>query len=324
MLKSIGVKEYIFPWNSCFRSKMSNKEFDVVVIGNAGIDTNVYLMGEDIDFNVEANFTQNIDMVGQAGGFAARGYNRLGLKTSFIGYVGDDFQGRYITEVLAEDGIDTSGIAIDPAGTSRSVNIMYKDGRRKNFYDGKSHMILRMDEEKCRGIFSKSKLAHFNIPNWARFLLPLAKQAGTTIACDIQDVVDIQDPYRREFVEFADFLFFSSVNFPDPGKLMTEFLKINPNLIILSGMGSKGCALGTKSHVQYFQPVRMKEPVIDTNGAGDALAVGFLTSYLFLGCPLEEAVNKGQIAARHTCTLKGDSNHLITREHMERVFHDQI
>ena len=64
---------------------MTQKQFDVVVIGNVGIDTNVYLAGDEINFQIESNFTENIDYVGQAGGYAARGFAQLGYRTAFIG-----------------------------------------------------------------------------------------------------------------------------------------------------------------------------------------------------------------------------------------------
>src|SRR5512139_3247237 len=127
---------------------------DVVVIGNVGIDTNVYLHGEDIDFTVEANFTENLDYIGQAGGYASRGYAQLGQKTAFIGYVGDDYSGRFIREEFTGDGIDTTALFVDPAGTSRSINFMYRDGRRKNFYDGKSHLHLQPDLTACRAVLA--------------------------------------------------------------------------------------------------------------------------------------------------------------------------
>jgi acarbose 7IV-phosphotransferase len=130
---------------------MNGKAIDVVVIGNVGIDTNVFFHSEDIDFSVEANFTENIDMVGQAGGYASRAYVNLGASTAFIGHVGADFSGDYIRKVFTAEGINTEGVFIDPAGTSRSINLMYRDGRRKNFYDGKSHMTLHAPIEKnCR------------------------------------------------------------------------------------------------------------------------------------------------------------------------------
>lgn len=49
-------------------------DLDVVVIGNVGVDTCVIHPDGAIDFSVEANFTENVDYVGQAGGFSARGW----------------------------------------------------------------------------------------------------------------------------------------------------------------------------------------------------------------------------------------------------------
>ncbi|HEX7976292.1 MAG TPA: carbohydrate kinase family protein, partial [Anaerolineales bacterium] len=86
----------------------------VVVIGNVGIDTNAYLAGQDIDWQRETNFTENIDSVGQAGGYASRGYAQLGYPTAFIGTVGDDFSGRFVRAELESDGIDTRGLFLDP------------------------------------------------------------------------------------------------------------------------------------------------------------------------------------------------------------------
>ena len=294
--------------------------FEVAVIGNVGIDTNVYFYGADVDFSREANFTENVDYVGQAGGYASRGYARLGKRTTFIGHVGDDFSGRFIREEFARDGINLDGVFIDPAGTSRSINFMYADGRRKNFYDGKSHMTLQPDRALCRWLLSEVKLAHFNIPNWARQLLPMAKELGVTIACDIQDVVNLRDGYREDFIEYADIVFFSAANQPSPAPLIEDLLNWKPNLIVVSGMGARGCALGTRDGIRYFEPVAMNTPVIDTNGAGDGLAVGFLSSYVLDGYSLDDSIRRGQIAARYTCTQKASSSNLITRAELDRYF----
>lgn len=299
---------------------MAEKNFDAVVVGNVGIDTNVYFHSDEPDFNRESNFTEDLDYVGQAGGYASRGYAQLGKRAAFIGYVGDDFSGRFIHDELARDGVDTTAVFIDPAGTSRSINFMYRDGRRKNFYDGKSHMQLHPDRVVCRSILAQVRLAHFNIPNWARQLLPIAKELGVTIACDLQDVVTLRDGYREDFIDYADIAFFSAANQPDPKPLIEELLKWKPTLIVVSGMGVAGCALGTRNGIRYFEPVTMDAPVIDTNGAGDGLAVGFLSSYVLDGYSLEDSVRRGQIAARYTCTQKASSSQLITTEIMRHYF----
>ena len=299
---------------------MKGRRFDVVVVGNVGIDTNVYLPGADINFDVESNFTENLDYVGQAGGYSSRGYAQIGKKTAFIGYVGDDYSGRFIWEEFARDSIDTTALFIDPTGTGRSINFMYRDGRRKNFYDGKGHMHLQPDLALCRTILAGSRVAHFSIPNWARQLLPIARELGLTIACDIQDVVSPDDEYRLDFVNYADILFFSAVNQADPTGFIEVFLARKPDLIVVVGMGAQGAALGTKVGVEFFPPVEMEAPVIDTNGAGDGLAVGFLASYALEGYSLQEALLRGQIAARFTCTRKASSSDLITEEQLERYF----
>jgi sugar/nucleoside kinase (ribokinase family) len=294
--------------------------FDVTVIGSLGIDTNIYLQNGEINFEVEANFTENIDYVGQAGGYASRGYAQLGYRTAFIGHVGDDFNGHFVREELSRDGIDASLLFLDPSGTSRSINFMYPDGRRKNFYDGKGHMGLQIDTQACAAILRRSKLAHFNIPNWGRDLLPIAKANGITVACDIQDITSIDDPYREDYIQYADILFFSAVNYDDPSPLLNEFLRRNSNQIVISGRGAKGCALGTNEGIRFFPAVDLEVPIIDTNGAGDGLAVGFLSSYIFDGYSLEEAILRGQITARYTCSLKATTSQLIRQDILDHYY----
>jgi sugar/nucleoside kinase (ribokinase family) len=298
----------------------TDRGFDVVVVGNVGIDTNVYFHGGDVRFDVESNFTENIDTVGQAGGYSSRGFAQLGKRTAFIGYVGDDHGGRFVREEFARDGIDTTALFIDPAGTSRSINFMYPDGRRKNFYDGKGHMHLRPDVQTCGAVLARSKLALFHIPNWARDLLPIAKDLGLAIACDLQDVVLADDGYRQDFVQHADILFLSAVNYADPTPLIEVFLGTRADRIVIVGMGAQGCALGTREGIQFFGAVEMETPVIDTNGAGDGLAVGFLSGFVLDGYSPSDSILRGQIAARYTCSQRASSSSLITPEELDHYF----
>ncbi len=293
--------------------------FDVAVIGAIGIDTNVYLYTDEVDFSVEANFSQNLDYIGQAGGYSCRGFKKLGYNVAFVGYVGDDYSGRYIRESLEKDGIDTY-FGIDPEGTKRSVNIMYGDGRRKNFYDGKGSMRLRPDLLAIGEYLAGTGLVHINLVNWTRYLLPLFKKENTLVSVDIQDVVSADDPYRQDYIKAADVLFFSAVNFPDPAPLIERFMEIRSDRIVICGMGKRGCALGTEKGISYYRAVELEAPVIDTNGAGDSLAVGFLSSHFLQGHSLEESILRGQIAARYCCSRKATSSDLITRELLDRYY----
>jgi sugar/nucleoside kinase (ribokinase family) len=278
--------------------------FDCVVVGNAGVDTCVYVDGLQIDESVEANFTRNIDAAGQAGGYASRGYAGRGYRTAFVGALGEDAAGQMVRAQFTAEGIDTSGVFADPHGTARSVNLVFRDGRRKNFYDGRGHMGLTPDLDALGLVLSGARLAHVNIPNWARQVLPLLRALRVPIAVDLQDVVEMDDPYRADFVQAADLLFFSAVNHPDPARVMRAYWQQRPGLIQVAGLGARGAALGLGGEVQVFPPPASDLPIVDTNGAGDALAVGFLSGYVLDGLSPEAALLQGQLAARKTCAQR--------------------
>jgi acarbose 7IV-phosphotransferase len=298
---------------------MDGRDLDAVVAGCIGIDTNIYLYGHDIDWTVEANFTQNLDHVGQAGGYSSRLFVSLGCQTAFVGSVGRDPMGDLIRRELAGDGIEAL-LFDDPLGTHRSVNVMYADGRRKNFYDGRGQMDVQPDLDACRRLLARSRLVHVHLENWCRHLLPLARELGVVVSCDLQDVVDLDDPYRQDFVDGADILFLSCVNFPEPRAALEHLRRGRPGRIVVGGRGADGCVVADDAGIRYFPSVGLRDPVVDTNGAGDALAVGFLTSYVLGGGPVDEAVHRGQLAARHVCTRKATSSHLLTRAELDALY----
>lgn len=84
---------------------MPEKTLDVIAIGRAGVD----LYGQQIGGRLE-------DMSGFAkylGGSPANtsvGASRLGLKSALISGVGDEHMGRFITEQLEREGVETSGV----------------------------------------------------------------------------------------------------------------------------------------------------------------------------------------------------------------------
>lgn len=296
-----------------------HRDLDVVVVGNVGIDTNVYLAGDEIDWQSEANFTENLDYVGQAGGYSSRGFARLGKRTAFVGYAGDDDLGRRVWRELAGDGIDLTGLFTDPAGTSRSINLVYRDGRRKNFYDGKSHMRLAPDLAACEAVLARARVAVFHLPNWARLLLPIARRHGLTIVCDLQDLRSLDDPYRQDFIRHADLLFFSAANLRDAAAVASSLAR--DGKLVVAGLGAAGCTVATREGITHYASVELDLPVTDTNGAGDALATGFVSSYALDGYDVPAATLRGQIAARWACAVKAGSSELIDSAALDRIFH---
>ena len=68
-----------------------------------------------------------------------------------------------------------------------------------------------------------------------------------------------------------------------------------------------------------FPPPHVELPVVDRNGAGDALAVGFLIAHELEGRPLEESVLRAQLTARWTCAQPATSSGSITPDQLEKL-----
>ena len=296
---------------------MAGEPYEVVVVGNAGIDTNVYL-GAAVDLARETEYPEILDTVGQSGGYAARGFGRLGRRVAFLGTVGEDALGQLLLAELAADGVDVGYVQLDPAGTNRSVNLMAPDGRRHGFFDGKSHMTLEPDLDAWRPVLEHARLVHFSIPNWARRLLPLAREAGAVVSVDLQDVHDLADRYRADFLAAADVVFLSGAHLADPRSAVASLCR--PGRAIVCGLGARGCAIGAGDGVTLVPAVDVDLPVVDTNGAGDSLAACLLTSYVLEGrALLPDSVRRGQLAARWCCSLRGTSRGLITAAQLDEL-----
>lgn len=286
---------------------------DVVVVGNAGLDTEVFLTVDEIDLTLDSQFTSNLDVVGQAGAYASRGFARLGRTTRYFGALGEDPPGHEVRRALASDGVLLDLVFQDPDGTARSMNLMTPDGRRRAFYDGRGHMTQVVPDGLIQLALQDVPLAHVHLANWARAaLLP----SIGTIAVDLQDVRDINDEYRADFIAAADIVFMSGAHLPDPAAAAQEIVHRGGVQAVVVGLGSAGAmAVARGDEVHHYPAPPLDLPIVDSNGAGDSLAVGFLDAYVLDGADLEEAVLRGQIAARWTCIEPG-SGHLITREEL--------
>ncbi len=191
---------------------MPERHFDVVVVGAIGVDTNV-LLPDSAPSDTDAVFVSVADVVGQAGGFSARGFAALGRRTAFAGNVGADHLGVMVQDALAADGVVTSALSSDdPAGTARSVNLVPPDGSRRAYYDGRGAGSFVPDLDAAAAVIGRTRLAVVHLPNWTRRLLPVARASGTTVAVDLQDVRDIDDPYRADFIAAADLIFASAAD----------------------------------------------------------------------------------------------------------------
>jgi sugar/nucleoside kinase (ribokinase family) len=295
----------------------------VTVVGNPGMDTLVMLAEESPDLTADGHFVRTVDTPGHAAAYTARMCARLGHRTRLLGSVGDDALGEHLREVLGADGVDCSLLFTDPAGTGRSVNLVTPSGRRIFFYDGGSHMTLTPPQDLVDRALAGADLVFASLPNWARTVVARARVAGIPVAVDLQDVRDSADPYRADFVASADYLFASAAHVPDPVAAATAWFAAGPARLVAFGMGPRGALLVQRRadgppEVLHQPPPPLGLPVIDTTGAGDALATGFLDGLLFLGQAPAAALHRGQALARIVASGLGGSA-LVDRSALDAI-----
>lgn len=163
---------------------------DVICVGRSSVD----LYGGQIGGRLEdmASFSKYI---GGSPTNISIGAARLGLNAAIITGVGDEHMGRFITETLAAEGVDTSQVKIDADRLTALVVLGIRDAQsfplifyRENCAD----MGLRADDIAPDFIASAKAVCvtgtHFSTPEVAQMsmrVIALAKAAGRKIAFDI-------------------------------------------------------------------------------------------------------------------------------------------
>ncbi|MDJ1133385.1 carbohydrate kinase family protein [Streptomyces iconiensis] len=88
---------------------------DLLVIGDANPDVVVGPLDAPLAFGQREQLVGSGALtLGGSAAIMACGAARLGLRVALAGRVGDDDAGRYVREALAERGVDTSAVHVDP------------------------------------------------------------------------------------------------------------------------------------------------------------------------------------------------------------------
>jgi 5-dehydro-2-deoxygluconokinase len=167
-----------------------DKAIDVVTIGRSSVD----LYGQQIGSRLEdiASFAKS---VGGCPANIAIGTARLGLKSALITRVGNEQMGGFIREQLSREGVDITGVKVDPERLTALVLLAVED-------EGVSPMIFYRDncadmalaeEDIDADLIASAKAVvvtgtHFSRPNSdaaQRKAMRLARERGTKVVFDI-------------------------------------------------------------------------------------------------------------------------------------------
>jgi sugar/nucleoside kinase (ribokinase family) len=234
------------------------------------------------------------------GGSAANAtYNaaRLGLRATFLGKLGNDQLATIYRRAFEKAGVDGSRFKQAALNNARSLIMVTPDAQRTMRTSLAAAMTLAPGEISAAD-FAGCKHAHiegylvFN-QALADAVLTAARSAGCTTSLDLSsfEVVNAsRDWLFSQFKRGIDVVFANEDEiralFQDKTSDYATLAKKLAALGVLAAVkvGKDGAWIAQGDALHRIEPVQVAD-VVDTNGAGDAWAAGFLFGYL-RGWPL--------------------------------------
>lgn len=227
----------------------------------------------------------------------AVGVARLGSRAAFLGKVGADPFGRHIRDVFTRDGVDTSGLMLDPEGrTGLAFVSIQADGERDfAFWRNPSADMLHRPEELPTALLAECDAYHFGSisliqePSRSATLeaAAMAHGAGALISFDpnlrpalwpdldaarhtMLAAIPCCDVLKVSFEE-GEFLTGST----NLDAIMEALLAQGVRRLVVVTLGADGCAWRTVGGDGGDAKPPVVKPV-DTTGAGDGFVAGML------------------------------------------------
>jgi len=307
---------------------MSEKSLDVLAIGNAIVDViadaddafverhgmakgTMRLIDADDAERLYADMGPGRELSGGSAANTVAGLAALGLSTGFIGQLGDDELGRIFAHDVRSLGVEFDTPPRSDAGpTARCLIVVTSDAQRtmSTFLGAAQRLdastVSRDQVERAKILYLEGYLWDPAEPRAAmEAAIAMARSAGTKVAFTLSDAF-VVERHRSDFLRLIDegkidILFANEVEIlhlaqaTDLEPAFARFAARIPTLVVTrSEHGAMACSGGERASV----PAEPIERLVDTTGAGDLFAAGFLAGQA-RGLPLDRSLRLGAIAA---------------------------
>lgn len=259
----------------------------------------------------------------------AIGCARLGIQSGWISRLGNDDFGKYILKTTRGEGVDISEVKlVDQYPTSVYFREVLADGSSRSFYyREKSPTSTMKCEDLNEDYFKNSKILHITgvfpsiTKNNQEIILEsvrLAKKHDLLISFDPNIRLKMwtkeeAKAYIEKLLPYVDILLIGDeeieillgeVTIEDAIKTFHDYGIKN----VVVKKGAKG-ALGSDGKNVYEVDAIKPKALVDTVGAGDGFAAGFLTS-LIKGKTLEECIKFANAVGSLVVGVEGDNEGL--------------
>ena len=235
----------------------------------------------------------------------------LGAEVGYIGKVGAGTNGRFYENAILKAGVTPHIVHTD--GISGCCTILISpDGERTmaTFLGPAATLSATEISDEILSVYDCLYIEGYLISNEALFLpiLQRAQKAGLKIALDLSNfniVNGFKDLLTEVIPQYVNILFsneseaetFTGLNAEKAVRKISEQVEIS-----IVTVGKRGAFIGSQGEV-IFIPTSGSSPV-DTTGAGDNFAAGFLYG-LTKGTSLKQAAQIGSLLAGHVVETIG-------------------
>ncbi len=290
--------------------------FDFIGVGGLAYD--MMLQVDRLPLNDDKYPAQPVEKL--PGGFIANATcaaARLGLRASFIGWVGDDADGAMLIEDFIDWRVEPEGVIRLP-GEMTPFTLVMTDAR-----GGRAIVIPQWPIYDAPLTYEQVALArqarvvytYPRDPVWCTQLRRATIESGGELALDVEPSVPLRGDQLREAVAVADVVFVTKDSLAMLGVSSIERLVQPRQWVILTDgkRGSSGIAGGMRKPVsQKAHPA----VAVDTTGAGDCYHAALIAARLG-GADLPEAMAFASAAAAIKVEHRGARGGLPTRDEVE-------
>ena len=284
------------------------------------------LVDSDVSKMVQ-NATSELKSSLQTGGSAANtanGIANLGVGSAFIGMVGEDKLGEFYINDMVENSIEPRFFKSKTTSTGCAVALVSKDGER-TFATYLGAAIELKAELLSKELFQGYDYFHIEgylIVNndLIRKAIELAKQEGLKVSIDFAsyNVVEENLDFLKEICKSVDIIFANEQEAKAfTNKEAEEALEDIAEIceIAVVKIGKKGSLI--KNGDNKIVIGKRERTCIDTTGAGDMYAAGFLAG-LCLGRDLEVCGQMGSILASEVIEVYGAKMDSVTWDRIKK------
>ncbi len=311
--------------------------FDVVTFGSATRD--IFVRSKDFKIIDSPDFVsgkalavgagskvyveQLVFASGGGGSNSAATFALQGLKTAYVGLIGNDVGGLEIFKELSDLGVDCTFLkTTDKAGTPYSI-ILSAPGKERSIlvYEGASHLLAVDDVswEKIKdakwiyiaGLSGESAKVFEPLVNFAaENKIKLAVNPGhDQLTKDLEILKKLLGKINVLIVNQEEASIICGVDYKNEEDLFKKFDELVPGIAVMN-KGPQGAAVADGKNI--YRAGIPQSDYVDRTGAGDAFGSAFV-AVLIRGGTIEEAIQLGTANATSTIQQIGAKTGLLKK-----------